>query len=331
MNQPIPSHEAMEQAAEWFALLRSGEACEQDHLRWNSWLNSDPSHRVAWHYVEQISQRFNPIQTSPDPHSTAKILRSTSARQSRRRVLIGIGALAGSSLFGWATWRHTPLSNFAMAWMADHTTVMGEVREITLSDGTRVWLNTASAFNIDYRSDLRRLNLVTGEILIETATDPVRPLIVDTPQGRLHALGTRFTVRLEESETFLAVYEGAVRAHTTTGASIIVNAGQQICYTNEGFSSPITADPARAAWTQGILLARDIPLKQVVDELRRYRKGYLGIAPEVADLLVFGNFPLHDSDQTLAMLESVLPIRIQHTLPWWVSIEPRSSSDSIQS
>lgn len=316
----------MEQAAEWFALLRSREAGEQDHLRWNSWLNSDPSHRVAWHYVEHISQRFNPIQTSPDPHSTAKILRSTSARRSRRRVLIGIGALAGSSLFGWATWRHTSLSGFAMAWMADHTTVMGEVREITLPDGTRVWLNTASAFNIDYRSDLRRLNLVAGEMLIETATDPVRPLIVDTPQGRLHALGTRFTVRLEESETFLAVYEGAVRAHTTTGASIIVNAGQQIRYTNEDFSLPITADPARAAWTQGILLARDIPLKQVVDELRRYRKGYLGIAPEVADLLVFGSFPLHDSDQTLAMLESVLPIRIRYTLPWWVSIEPHLPS-----
>lgn len=316
----------MEQAAEWFALLRSGEACEQDHLRWNNWLNSDPSHLVAWHYVEQISQRFNPIQTSPDPHSTAKILRSTSARRSRRRVLIGIGTLAGSSLFGWAIWRHTPLSSFAMARIANHTTVMGEVREITLPDGTRVWLNTASAFNIDYRSDLRHLHLVTGEMLIETATDPVRPLIVDTPQGRLHALGTRFTVRLEESETFLAVYEGAVRAHTTRGTSIIVNAGQQIRYTNEDFSLPITADPARAAWAQGILLARDIPLKQVVDELRRYRKGYLGIAPEVADLLVFGSFPLQNSDQALAMLESVLPIRIQHTLPWWVSIEPRLPS-----
>jgi len=317
----------MEQAAEWFALLRSGEACEQDHLRWNSWLNSDPSHRVAWHYVEQISQRFNPIQTSPDPHSTAKILRSTSVRRSRRRILIGIGALAGSGLLGWTTWRHTTLlSGFAMAWMADYSSTTGEIREITLPDGTRVWLNTASAFNIDYRSDLRRLNLVAGEMLIETATDPVRPLIVDTPQGRLHALGTRFTVRLEESETFLAVYEGAVRAQITTGASITVNTGQQIRYTNEEFSLPITADPARAAWTQGILLARDIPLKQVVDELRRYRKGYLSIAPEVANLLVFGSFPLHDSDQTLAMLESVLPIRIQHTLPWWVSIEPRLPS-----
>lgn len=105
-----------------------------------------------------------------------------------------------------------------------------------------------------------------------------------------------------------------------------MNAGQQIRYTDEDFSLPITADPARAAWTQGILLARDIPLKQVVNELRRYRKGYLGMVPEVADLLVFGSFPLHDSDQALAMLESVLPIRIQHTLPWWVSIEPRLPS-----
>ncbi|WP_396956508.1 hypothetical protein [Nitrosomonas sp.] len=43
-------------------------------------------------------------------------------------------------------------------------------------------------------------------------------------------------------------------------------------------------------------------------------------------MLVFGSFPLHDSDQTLAMLESVLPIRIQRTLPWRISIEPRLPS-----
>jgi len=68
-------------------------------------------------------------------------------------------------------------------------------------------------------------------------------------------------------------------------------------------------------------------LGEVVKELRRYRNGYLGIAPEVAHLRVFGSFPLRDTDNTLSMLASALPIRIQRTLPWWVSIEARTNAD----
>lgn len=68
-------------------------------------------------------------------------------------------------------------------------------------------------------------------------------------------------------------------------------------------------------------------LDDVVQELRRYRGGYLGIAPEVAGLRVFGSFPLRDTDDTLTMLASALPIRIQRTLPWWVSIEARTNAD----
>lgn len=74
-----------------------------------------------------------------------------------------------------------------------------------MPDGTRVWLNTATAFNEDYRADQHRLPLLRGEILIETAADARRPFFVDTPHGQMQALGTRFTVRLDERQTLLAV------------------------------------------------------------------------------------------------------------------------------
>ncbi|WP_353735587.1 DUF4880 domain-containing protein, partial [Nitrosomonas sp.] len=35
----------MEQAAEWYALLRSGEATHDDHARWQSWLEHSSDHR----------------------------------------------------------------------------------------------------------------------------------------------------------------------------------------------------------------------------------------------------------------------------------------------
>ena len=61
----------------------------------------------------------------------------------------------------------------------------------------------------------------------------------------------------------------------------------------------------------------------VIRELRRYRRGHLGVADEVAGLTVYGNFPVHDTDRVLRMLASALPIRIEQPLPWWTRVEAR--------
>jgi transmembrane sensor len=322
---PGPSHRALEQAAQWFAALCSGEATAADRSRWEAWLAESVEHGEAWGYVENISRRFGPIKSSPARHTAISAYQQASgARLRRRQALLGIASLAGSSLFGWMAWRHTPLPGMTQAWMADHRTGTGEVREVTLADGTRVWLNAVSAFNQDYRSDLRRLHLVRGEILIDTAADPLRrPFYVETAQGRLQALGTRFTMRLDDdAQICLAVYEGAVEVRTGAGVTTVVPVGRQVRFTSSSLGPPGPADPAREAWTRGMLVARNIPLSGVVRELRRYHHGHLGLAPEVADLPVFGGYPVHDPDQTLAMLEAVLPIRVRRPLPWWVSIEP---------
>lgn len=319
------SHRAMEQAAEWYALLSSEEASEAERTSWRAWLEQDPEHRLAWGYVESVSRSFAPIQSSPDPRRTAEGLWEANTRLvQRRRVLAGIAGLAGVGLLGWTTWRHTSLPLLAQAWRSDYHTVTGETRELLLSDGSRVWLNTATAVNQDYDTRRRHLQLVTGEILIDTAADPSRPFFVGTPQGRLRALGTRFTVRLDGGQTLLAVYEGAVQARTGRGGDTILQAGQQVRFSPDALGAVQPADAAREAWSRGVLVAQDIPLREVVEELRRYRHGHLGLAPEVAGLRVFGNFPLAHTDDILDMLAAALPVRIRRTLPWWVSIEPDS-------
>lgn len=324
-TQTEPAHHVMEQAADWYALLSSDEATQADHANWKAWLARSPEHRLAWSYVERVSRHFEPMQSGSDPRRTADGLWEANSRViKRRQVLGGLAALAGTGMLSWFTMRHTPIPLMAQAWRADYHTATGESREVVLSDGTRVWLNTASAFNQNYTSDIRHLNLLMGEILIDTASDALRPFIVETPQGRLRALGTRFTVRLNDAETYLAVYDGMVEAQNQLGEQRIVTSGEQLRFTPQTLNPSEPADPAREAWSRGMLVAQDIPLYEVVKELRRYRKGHLGVAPEVADLLVFGNFPLSNTDTTLEMLTNVLPIQIHYRLPWWVTIEAKS-------
>lgn len=326
---PGPSHRVLEQAAEWFALLLSGEATAADRRLWEDWLSASDEHRQAWGYVETLSRRLSPIKSSPEPRLAACAYQQASkTRGQRRQVLVGIATLASTGLLGWATWRHTALPGITLAWMADYRTGTGEVREITLADGTRVWLNAVSAFNQDYQPGQRLLHLVRGEILIHTGSDPLqRPFHIETAQGRLRALGTRFTVRLEDdAQTTLTVHEEAVEVQPRTGATTIVGAGEQVRFTVDGISATGPADPAREAWTRGVLIAQNIPLAEVVAELRRHHPGHLGLAPELAALRVFGSYPANDPAQALAMLATVMPIQVRRPLPWWISIEPKGQA-----
>lgn len=318
-----PPHHVMEQAAEWYALLISSDAVAADQQRWLAWLNADPSHRQAWTYVERVSQRIiAPLRETPDPRLTTDNLHAAGQRViRRRRALVRIASLAGVGVFGWLGWRQTPLSTLAAAWTADYRAATGEIRATVLSDGSRVWLNTASAFNQDFLPGLRRLHLVAGEILIETGTDKDRLFVVDTAEGRLRALGTRFTVRQEAGATLLAVYQGAVEIRTTGNApAVVITAGHQARYTARAVAPATRADPAREAWIRGDLLANNLTLRELVDELGRYTLGHIGVAPQVAQRRVFGTFPLRDVDSALALLAQAAQVKLQRPLPWWTTL-----------
>ncbi|OZI32548.1 iron dicitrate transport regulator FecR [Bordetella genomosp. 10] len=328
----------MEQAAAWFSLLHSGTVIDADRARWQGWLASSEDHRAAWAVVERVSQRFRSLQADASPRQAADALQLANRRLARRRVVLGVAAIAGAgSALGWTLWRQPGAVDALLAWAADYRTGTGERHEVRLADGTRVWLGSASAFDQNYGASLRRLRLRAGEILIQTAAEAARPFVVDTAQGRMRALGTRFNVRLDgEGGTLLAVYEGAVQitlaasagraaAGSAAAGNATIGAGQQVRFTADRLEAIVPADPAREVWSRGVLLAQDIPLGQVVAELSRYRHGHMAVAPDVAGLPVLGSYPLDDVDGALAMLQKSLPIRIRRPLPWWTTIEARAS------
>lgn len=337
MSSPTkPSNAVLQQAAQWYAVLRDNQASEQ-RAQWRQWLNADEAHRNAWREVEAICRQFEPLRHTADPKHTAGALQEANAQlQRRRRVLNGLVCVAGTGLLGWLSWHYTPLPSALLALRADYSTATGAQRDILLADGSRIWLNTASAVDVRFDTGLRRISLLAGEIFIDTMADAGRPFVVDTGQGRLQALGTRFNVLKKDSDIQLAVYQGAVaidigakqqrlqQQHLQQHLQQrkIISAGQQVRFTTHSIGRPEPADSAREAWTRGILMAEDISLGELVDQLRRYRQGHIGLADEIAALKVYGNFPLHDTDKVLSMLATALPVKVNPILPWWVNIEP---------
>jgi len=318
-----PTHADLAQAAEWYACLRDGQASAAERAAWQAWLAAGEAHATAWRYVQDISRAFEPVRSLPHPRETARHLHAAGDRlRSRRRALAGLALFAGSGLVTALGWRQAGLPAEVMALGADHRTATGEQRQLALADGTQLWLNTASAVDIRFNAQERRIVLLTGEIFVATASD-ARPLRVQTPQGEMRALGTRFNVQLQGTATGLAVHEGAVEIRLATGRTLVVPAGRQAAFTQDAAEALHAADIDAAAWTEGTLVADNLPLGRVIGQLRRYRRGHLGVADAVAGLMVYGNFPLHDTDTALHMLASALPVRIAQPLPWWTSIEAR--------
>ncbi|UFT95144.1 FecR domain-containing protein [Pectobacterium carotovorum] len=320
MNKP--SFIALQQASQWYAQLCDREPDDEHYHHWQRWMDESEEHRHAWEYVQTVSQRFQPLRGDGQQPALNTLLHQP-APMTRRRALKLAALLSTGSLLSWLTYRHTPLKDSLLAMTADHHSAVGEIKPLTLPDNTRLWLNTASAIDIRYSDQRREIALLTGDILIETAAD-ARPFFVTTAQGRLQALGTRFSVAQEPDATTLTVYQHAVEVSAKyASAARRVNAGYHLRFNADGQGDILPNQQNDADWSHGVLQADNMPLGEVVEKLSRYRHGYLACQPAIADLRVMGTFPLTDTDMALNMLAQAFPVRIQRRFPWWVTVEPR--------
>lgn len=337
-DEALRRREALREAAEWFAERQSGALSEARHEAWRAWREASDAHRWAWERIESVGRRFDGLRDEGEGRLAVEAIgQARRQRRGRRRLLGGLAGLMTMALLAGALWQGVPAGKLVQHWRADHRTAMGEVRRIVLEDGTQVWLNTASALNVAFDDGQRRLELVAGEALIVTGRDAARELHVDTRSGRLTPVGTRFGVREEDEGELLTVFEGAVEVRPggepggesgggpggePGGEPRVIVAGQRVAYRADGVSAPEEADIAREAWIDGVLLADGMPLAALIDELGRYHRGRLEVAPEVAELTLLGAFPLHDLPRALGMLETTLPVKVRRVVPGWIRIVP---------
>jgi len=316
-KEPPLAPEVLEEAAEWLMRLSENDLSDHERAEWERWKISSPERDRAWARAQLLQSKLGGL-----PPSLAMSALDRPSHPERRAALGKLALMLAVMPVGWGSWKLAQTQQ----WTADYRTRVGERRELTLADGSRITLNTDSAIDVRYDRQQRLVHLREGEILVQTAQDPSRPFLVSTRQGRMQALGTRFTVRELSGRTHLAVLEGAVKvmlAENTQTAPLIVNAGQRTDFSAQTFGTLTATDRNVGAWTRGMLMADKMRLADFVAELTRYRRGFVRYDPAIADLRISGAFPISDPQRTLNMLVQTYPVLVSgHLNGYWVTLSP---------
>lgn len=319
----------LEQAVAWAVRLASGTAAAHERAACEQWRRAHASHEQAWQQVQTVEQAFQGAAAAGDPHMAHGLLQA--ADRQRRQ---GKARRRAVGLLGWCALT-LGLGSFATRWVASaawlqggqYATLPGERRTVAMADGGSLAINSGSEVELRF-SPLRRLVILRrGEVFIRTGADADsltgrRAFWVDTPAARLEALGTRFGVRLLDAATDsatirLQVTEGRVAVHPTSGAPMVIaKPGDNLLITADTAAPRrvALADQDATAWTEGVLVARQMRLDLFVAELSRHRSAPLRCAPSAAALRVSGVFQLDGPDpveRALQVLARALPVRVE--------------------
>lgn len=319
MSAPVAAR-TLDEAIAWQLRFGAGEATPEDRSAFNLWLRAQPDNARAWRQLGELDSQLAPA-TTPAGRAAVLSAAKPASRRGRKTALLLVAVLVTG--FAAAVGEHfVPLSGL----LADYTTGTGERRSVVLPDGTQVVLNTRSAIDVEFDEHSRAVILRDGEILVQTAHgDPAesRPFVVITRDGSMRALGTRFLARRLDRGTLLTVLQSAVAAQAAGGGDErVIRQQETATLRTGGIDGPHPAAAEGDAWIDGMLVVDNARLADIVAELARYRPGRLVADPRVAGLRVTGTFPLADPELALAALTRALPLRIERTTNWWITLAP---------
>jgi transmembrane sensor len=210
-----------------------------------------------------------------------------------------------------------------------YATNVGGMQSVVLQDGTRVDLNTGSAIKARFTGGQREIVLTHGEALFTVVHRTNWPFSVRAGGATIHAVGTKFSVRLrEDDEMDVLVIEGRIAiegrggaaagnvpsSQGTTPFALIVSAGESIAMNSTTVLARATLSPMtlkrRTAWTDGWIWFFKDPLPEAVAEFNRYHHEQLVLVdPALASLEIGGRFRSTDLDSFVATLEHSFDVR----------------------
>jgi len=169
------------------------------------------------------------------------------------------------------------------------TTPVGGTYDLTLADGTKVWLDAASSIRYPVAFVGKERNVeITGQAYFEVAHDASKPFTVSSKGQTVQVLGTHFNINAYDDENAITttLLQGSVKVFNAGRTALLKPGQQSVIKSNDKLIVVSAADVETAiAWKQGLFRFRRADLKMVMNDFARWynvQVVYEGKVPDVA-------------------------------------------------
>ena len=316
----VSSGERRKQASEWIAKL-DRELSGQEHAELDAWVTADERNRRELLACAELWDMMGALQSLGVlvPREPQSAPQKTSWRPMAIAASLVVALVTGLLMVAGSPFEQQSRQPLVAAVpdLATYTTPVGDQSTVHLKDGSVVQLNTDTRLQVRMTPQLRLLTLERGEIHIDVAHDPDRPLRVIAGDKMFEAIGTAFNVKIDEGQDVeLIVTEGRVRVQLRAEAVTIADSdtglqtlerGERILLNESPQVESMVEDDieVKLAWRDGILVFRGSSLKEAVREVGRYTHMEFVIqSDDLEQRRVAGVFKAGDIEGFLASLRA---------------------------
>jgi transmembrane sensor len=295
-GEEIP--QSIHEAAEKWLARRAGQSDPALERDFALWIDADPRHRIAYDLIKRDWQLGTLLQERDVGQNRSLPRAPFWMRQKTHIAAAGLGAamLLGVASVGLLR-PGGPLALSTAAQAAVYETAVGEIRTISLADGSTVILDTASRLRVPVSGSERRRDRARGRARFQVAEDERRLFRVRVAGGEVVAHGTMFDVSLIGVHPLVTVLDGSVELHRpdTSGETRMLVPGQSMAL--DGHMAEQGVSVAEARWVSGMLALDATPLAEAVAAINRYNRIQIRLAePFAMPLRVTGAFRVRDPE-----------------------------------
>jgi transmembrane sensor len=168
---------------------------------------------------------------------------------------------------------------------------------LTLSDGSKLWVNTGTTVIYPVTFDkYRREIYVEGEVFAEVAHDTKRPFIVKTDKLDVQVLGTVFNVTAykEDKQYSVVLVSGSVNVKPDKGKTTLIKPSQMYAYTDQSATLREVDVENYVSWKDGIYIFKNEPIEDILLRISRYYNVTMKLPSSPSGISCSGKLELKD-------------------------------------
>ncbi|WP_428152516.1 FecR family protein [Brevundimonas sp.] len=265
-GEPVAEVEAA--AAAWMARVTSGSLSLGELAEFEFWRAASPDHDRIYREMETMWDGLGAAAGSTPNTPYRRVIAGLRRPDRFSGWAVRLGQIAAGLV------AVVMASQYMSTWRYEYHTEPGEIREVTLADGSVVHMKGGTALEADVsETGARTIELARGEAFFEVVHDASRPFTVTAGSGAIHDIGTGFSVERDGRSTHVAVEHGVV-AVVAGGRSDILTPGQQVSFNPYDMGRKQAVDPSViSAWRRGLYVAEGKPLGDVLAQIDEYHSG----------------------------------------------------------